>query len=50
MEEPEIISGGNKNDESSAAEEWSEKMEQFHQQIISVLAMVERKKVIGKTF
>jgi len=45
MEEPVIISGGNKNDESSAADEWSEKMELFHQQILSVLGMVDRKKV-----
>jgi hypothetical protein len=45
MEEPVIISGGNKNDESSAADEWSEKMQLFHQQILSVLGMVDRKKV-----
>ena len=50
MEEPEVITSDNKNNNgpsspSAAAEEWAQKMNLFHQQILSVLASVDRKKV-----
>ena len=49
MEEPEILGNGNNKNVSgsNAAEEWSEKMDFFHQQIMSVLSQVDRKKVGG---
>jgi ribosome biogenesis GTPase A len=47
MEEPEVVTGDNKNDlvTSAASEEWAKKLDSFNQQILAVLSSVDRKKV-----